>query len=79
MVLRRLDDGEKLRVTFSLDCCDREAIDWADSATAQDVMLRSVEKRFGNRFPDKLVQWLTDNGSAYAAREARKFSRELNL
>ncbi len=23
------DDSEKLRVTFSLDCCDREAIDWA--------------------------------------------------
>lgn len=25
------DDGEKLRVTFALDCCDREAIDWAAS------------------------------------------------
>ena len=39
------DDGEKLRVTFVLDCCDREAIDWAastggyDKATVQDVML----------------------------------------
>lgn len=79
------DDGEKLRVTFALDCCDREAIDWAastggyDSVTVQDVMLRSVEKRFGNERPDKPVQWLTDNGSAYTAHDTRKFARELNL
>ncbi|EOE4535947.1 DDE-type integrase/transposase/recombinase, partial [Klebsiella pneumoniae] len=56
------DNGEKLRVTFALDCCDREAIDWAastggyDSSTVQDVMLRSVEKRFGDRLPDTAVQ-----------------------
>ncbi|HAK4778208.1 TPA: IS3 family transposase [Salmonella enterica] len=79
------DNGEKLRVTFALDCCDREAIDWAastggyDSSTVQDVMLRSVEKRFGGRLPDRPVQWLTDNGSAYTAHETRKFARELNL
>jgi putative transposase len=77
------DNGEKLRVTFALDCCDREAIDWAastggyDSSTVQDVMLRSVEKRFG--LPTTPVQWLTDNGSAYTAHETRRFARELNL
>ncbi|MBJ9260688.1 IS3 family transposase [Citrobacter amalonaticus] len=79
------DNGEKLRVTFALDCCDREAIDWAastggyDSSTVQDVMLRSVEKRFGDRLPGTPVQWLTDNGSAYTAHETRRFARELNL
>ncbi|MGX8942680.1 IS3 family transposase [Symbiopectobacterium sp. Eva_TO] len=79
------DNGEKLRVTFALDCCDREVIDWAastrgyDSSTVQHVMLRSVEKRFGSALPDKPVQWLTDNGSAYTAHETRKFARELNL
>jgi putative transposase len=79
------DNGEKLRVTFALDCCDREAIDWAastggyDSSTVQDVMLRSVEKRFGDRLPDTAVQWLTDNGSAYTAHETRRFAKELNL
>ena len=79
------DNGEKLRVTFALDCCDREAIDWAastggyDSSTVQDVMLRSVEKRFGDRLPDTPVQWLTDNGSAYTAYETRRFAVELNL
>jgi putative transposase len=30
------DNGEKLRVTFSLDCCDREAIDWAASTGGYD-------------------------------------------
>lgn len=79
------DNGEKLRVTFALDCCDREAIDWGastggyDSSTVQDVMLRSVEKRFGDRLPDTEMQWLTDNGSAYTAYETRRFARELNL
>lgn len=52
------DDGEKLRVTFALDCCDREAIDWAastggyDSTTVQDVMPGAVEKRFGSTLPN---------------------------
>ncbi|MEN6733302.1 IS3 family transposase [Klebsiella pneumoniae] len=79
------DNGEKLRVTFALDCCDREAIDWAastggyDSSTVQDVMLRSVEKRFGDRLLETPVQWLTDNGSAYTAHETRRFAKELNL
>ncbi|EFB72110.1 putative insertion element IS2 transposase InsD [Providencia rustigianii DSM 4541] len=27
----RCDDGEKLRVTFALGCCDREALHWAAS------------------------------------------------
>ena len=79
------DNAEKLRVTFALHCCDREAIDWAasaggyDSSTVQDVILRSVEKHFGYMLPDTPVQWLRDNGSAYTALETRKFARELNL
>ncbi|WP_323957972.1 DDE-type integrase/transposase/recombinase, partial [Aeromonas caviae] len=64
----RCDNGEKLRVTFAMDCCDREALDWAastggyDSDTVQDVMLRSVERRFGDSLPASPVEWLTDNG-----------------
>ncbi len=79
------DDGEKLRVTFALDCCDREAIDWAastggyDKATVQDVMLGAIEKRFGDKVPEQAIQWLTDNGSAYRAHETRQFARVLNL
>ncbi len=78
------DDGE-LRVTFALDCCAREAIDWAagtggyDKATVQDVMSGAIEKRFGDKGAERPIQWLTDNGSAYTAHETRQFARELNL
>ncbi|HBN2758218.1 TPA: IS3 family transposase [Escherichia coli O25b:H4-ST131] len=81
----RCDNGEKLRVTFSLDCCDREALHWAvttggfNSETVQDVMLGAVERRFGNELPASPVEWLTDNGSCYRANETRQFARMLGL
>ncbi|MGE1677401.1 IS3 family transposase [Escherichia coli] len=81
----RCDNGEKLRVTFALDCCDREALHWAvttggfDSETVQDVMLGAVERRFGNELPASPVEWLTDNGSCYRAHETRQFARMLGL
>ncbi|KEM44225.1 integrase core domain protein, partial [Escherichia coli 6-537-08_S1_C2] len=71
------DNGERLRVTFALDCCDREALHWAvttgdfNSETVQDVMLGAVERRFGNDLPSSPVEWLTDNGSCYRANETR--------
>lgn len=77
----RCDNGEKLRVTFALDCCDREPLYWAvttggfDSETVQDVMLGAVERRFGNELPASPVEWLTDNGSCYRANETRQFAR----
>ncbi|MDA6364899.1 IS3-like element IS2 family transposase [Escherichia coli] len=79
------DNGEKLRVTFALDCCDREALHWAvttggfNSETVQDVMLGAVERRFGNELPASPVEWLTDNGSCYRANETRQFARMLGL
>ncbi|WP_121500658.1 IS3 family transposase [Entomohabitans teleogrylli] len=81
----RCDNGEKLRVTFAQDGCDREIIDWAagtggyDKETVQDVMLGAVEKRFGQRLPSEPLEWLTDNGSAYRAHETRAFARMLGL
>ncbi|MEK8864757.1 IS3 family transposase [Escherichia coli] len=81
----RCDNGEKLRVTFALDCCDREALHWAvttggfDSETVQDVMPGAVERRFGNELPASPVEWLTDNGSCYRANETRQFARILGL
>ncbi|EIA0327140.1 IS3 family transposase [Escherichia coli] len=81
----RYDNGEKLRVTFALDCCDREALHWAvttggfNSETVQDVMLGAVERRFGNELPASPVEWLTDNGSCYRANETRQFARMLGL
>ncbi|RRN19071.1 IS3-like element IS2 family transposase [Escherichia coli] len=81
----RCDNGEKLRVTFALDCSDREALHWAvttggfNSETVQDVMLGAVERRFGNDLPSSPVEWLTDNGSCYRANETRQFARMLGL
>ncbi|WP_134802240.1 IS3-like element IS2 family transposase [Shigella boydii] len=79
------DNGERLRVTFALDSCDREALHWAvttggfNSETVQDVMLGAVERRFGNDLPSSPVEWLTDNGSCYRANETRQFARMLGL
>ncbi|EJC8751856.1 TPA: IS3 family transposase, partial [Salmonella enterica subsp. diarizonae serovar 48:i:z35] len=79
------DNGEKLRVTFALDCCDREALHWAastggyDSETVRDVMLGAVERRFGNSLPPSPVEWLTDNGSAYRSHQTRQFARMVGL
>ena len=80
------DNGEKVRVAFALDCCDREAMAYV--ATTQgikgedvrDLMVASVESRFGrvNRSP-RTIEWLSDNGSGYIARETRAFAREIGL
>lgn len=81
----RCDDGAKLRVTFALDCCDREAISWVASPSGycgddvRDVMLEAVEKRFGQALPVTQIQWLSDNGSAYIAEQTRAFAREIGL
>ncbi|MBB5510740.1 transposase InsO family protein [Paraburkholderia sp. JPY681] len=81
----RCDDGTPLRVTFALDCCDREAISWAATTgghsgdVVRDVMLAAVEQRFGTTPAAQPIQWLTDNGSAYIDHRTRSFARELGL
>ena len=79
------DNGEKLRVTFALDCCDREAVHWAasnggyDSETVQDVILGAVERRFGSNLPSSPIEWLMDNGSAYRSHRTHQFARMVGL
>ena len=81
----RCDDGTPLRVTFALDCCDREAISWAATTgghsgdVVRDVMLAAVEQRFGTAQAAQPIEWLTDNGSAYIDHRTRTFARELGL
>lgn len=77
---------EKVRVVFSLDCCDREIISYAAttkgiSATlVQDVLVESIEKRFGDTlFLPKEIEWLSDNGSCYIADETRQLARSLGF
>ena len=80
------DNGERVGIAFTLDCCDREAISWVattggiDSGDIRDLMIESVERRFGlvNRLPVP-IEWLSDNGSPYTAGETRKLAREIGL
>lgn len=80
------DNGERVRIAFTLDCCDREAISWVattggiNSGDIRDLMTESVERRFGlvDRLPVS-IEWLSDNGSPYTARETRAFAGEIGL
>jgi len=80
------DNGEKVRVAFALDCCDREAMGYVATTggiTAEDVrdlMVATVERRFGqvNRLPSS-IEWLTDNGSCYTAHDTRGFARAIGF
>jgi putative transposase len=80
------DNGEKVRVAFALDCCDRESIGFVATTEGikgedvQDLMLLTVETRFGrvNRLP-QTIEWLTDNGSGYVAGETRRLARDIGL
>lgn len=81
----RCDNGEPIRATFALDCCDREAMSWEATTGGQtgdivrDVMLAAIEHRFGDQLPGQPIQWLTDNGSPYIARRTRAFARDIGL
>jgi putative transposase len=80
------DNGERVRIAFTLDCCDREAISWVattggiNSGDIRDLMIESVERRFGlvNRVPVP-IEWLSDNGSPYIAGETRALARDVGL
>jgi putative transposase len=72
------ENGERVRVAFALDCCDREAMSVVATTggitgeDVRDLMVAAVEHRFGpvDRLP-VAIEWLTDNGSCYLARETR--------
>ena len=76
-------NGEVVRVVFAIDTCDREIIAWQAATTGisgetvRDLMLACVEQRFGTCRAPHRVQWLTDNGSAYAARDTLDFALSL--
>jgi len=82
----RCDNGEPLRVTFALDCCDREAMSWVATTAGysgddvRDVMLAAVEQRFGNAMKTPTeIEWLSDNGSGYIAGKTRSFAADIGL
>ena len=80
------DNGERVRVAFALDCCDREAMSFLATtggitgADVRDLTVAAVEHRFGriNRLP-LTIEWLSDNGSCYIAGDTRSFARDIGL
>ena len=68
------ENGERVRVAFALDCCDREAMSYVATTggiggeAVRDLMVTAVEHRFGrvNRLP-RTIEGLTDNGSGYVS------------
>ncbi len=79
------DNRERVRVAFALDCCDREAMSWVATTggitgdMVRDLMVEAVEGRFDDESPKRPIEWLTDNGSPYIARDTRSFAREIGL
>ena len=79
------DNRDRVRVAFALDCCDREAMSWVATTggitgdLVRDLMVEAVEVRFGGATPDQPIEWLTDNGSPYTARNTCSFAREIGL
>ena len=73
------DNGERVRVAFALDCCDREAMSFLATTggisgdDVRDLMVAAVEHRFGrvNHLP-ATIEWLSDNGSCYIAGDTRR-------
>jgi putative transposase len=80
------DNGERVRIAFALDCCDREAMSFVATTGGiaaehvQDLMVAAVEQRFGlvNQLPSP-IEWLSDNGSCYIAGDTRRFARAIGL
>lgn len=79
-------NGEVVRVLFVIDACDREIIAWSAVANAgvsgemvRDLMVAAVERRFGGTKTPHPVEWLSDNGSAYIAKDTADIARALGL
>ena len=79
-------NGEQLQVAFSLDCHDRELMTYVtstrgiDGELVRDLITETIEQRFGNvtQVP-RAVQWLSDNGPCYTARETVLYARSRGL
>jgi transposase InsO family protein len=78
--------GKAVRVAFVLDTCDREIITWVANTRGisgemvRDLMVEAVEARFGRvpRAPQP-IEWLSDNGSCYTARDTVRHAFALGL
>lgn len=79
-------NSDVIRIAFIIDAHDREIIAWRaivncgiSGSDFRDMMLEAVEKRCGALRAPETIEMLTDNGSAYTAKETIIFARQLNL
>jgi putative transposase len=78
-------DRSIVRVLFAIDACDREIIAWSATTggvsgeMVRDLMVACVERRFGATQTSHPVEWLSDNGSAYIAKETAHTATALGL
>ena len=82
----RCDNGERVRVILSMDCCDRQVIAFGATTAGisgemvRDVLVQTMSNRFGEvgELPRR-AEWLTDNGSGYIAAETRAFATDIGF
>jgi putative transposase len=79
-------NGDIVRIVFVIDAHDREVLAWHTAAgtgisasMVRDLMLETVELRFGTVQAPHAVEWLSDNGSPFTARETLDFAAALGL
>jgi putative transposase len=78
-------DGAVVRVLFAIDACDREVVAWSATTTGvsggmvRDLMVICVERRFGTTKAAHPVEWLSDNGAAYTAKDTLDLATALGL
>ena len=79
-------NGEVVRIVFVIDACDREIIAWSAVANAGisgemvcDLMIAAVERRFQSLKVPHRLEWLSDNGSAYIARQTAQVAAALGI
>ncbi len=77
---------ERLRVAFSLDCCDREVMSYVATTGGIDGnLIRGPDGR-GDGGPFRqhrsaagTIEWLSDNGPAYIALETIAFAESVRF
>ena len=77
--------SDHLRVLFAIDACDCEILGWHATTAGisgemvRDLMVTWVERRFGATRTVNTVEWLSDNGSAYTAKDTLDTATALGL
>lgn len=79
-------DGIKLEIAFVMDTCDREILSYVattknlSTKDVQDMLVLAFEKRFpGSVQIERPLEWLTDNGGIFVAKETQTLALSMGL